>query len=84
MSKDWNAARRELKEALQKQQAELDHHKKALEVFQNVVFDSHTPDVVANIAERAIATETRKIRSLERNIRDIQRDLKTKYSLAVA
>ena len=86
MSKDWNVARNQLKDALYRQEQYLKQHRENLSRFEKArdSITEFTSDAVADMLEQAIAEETRRVKSIETNIRDIQRDLRGKYSLAVA
>ena len=86
MSKDWVVARTQLKEALQKQEEALQKHREALESFKEAekALGSDAPEEVGVKLDEQILRETIRVKSLERNIRDIQRDLSGKYSLAIA
>lgn len=83
MSKDWVVARTQLKDALQKQEEALKCHRKALDSFKEAAKDKNAPEDVGKILDEQILRETIQCQSLERNIRDIQRDLRGKYSLAI-
>ena len=85
MSKNWNEARQELKEALAKQEEALEHHKKTLaEIKANFAkLDASTPDEVGNIMTEEILRQTLKIQSIERDVRTLQMYLNGKCSRAV-
>ena len=85
MSKDWNIARQELKEALTKQEEILEHHKKTLaQIKANFAkLGPNTPDEVGNLITEEILRETIKIQSVERDVKILQQYLNTKYSLAL-
>jgi len=99
MSKDFFTARRELKEALIKQQDELEEQEKVLEKHRrSIEFYSkmhskltlESSKSTGDILDYFVLQETlqvqaveQKIRSIQKNIRDIKRDLKLRYSLAL-
>lgn len=86
MSKDWNVARSQLKDALEKQEEALRFHRDvALAALKKAKSEitSETPEAYGKTLDEQILRETIRVQSLERNIRDIQRDLRGKYSLAI-
>ena len=76
-------ARERAKDALAKQKAELASHREKLEAFQKAygLLDDDAEPAIIDALHTSIVNETRKVTITEANIRSIERDLKTKYSV---
>ena len=86
MSKDFYAARAECQEALLNLQVELNTHRNILNSFKkaHAELDESVPDAVGDVLKEAIHRETLRVGLLEAQIRNTQRTLREKYSLAPA
>lgn len=100
MIKDFNAARRDAKEALAKQElllqqkeSELVRHREYLNTIKNAFVDlnENDPDALSTMMTELILMYTIKVQNLEKeinsirvNVSSIRRALKEQYSLAPA
>lgn len=76
-------ARERAKEALALQKAELAKHRSQLEAFQHAyeLLDESAELAVVEALHESVVKETRKVNIIEADVKSLERDLKTKYSV---
>lgn len=76
-------SRETIKEAISSQRTLLEQHKEALAKYESAYAELGTDSELAmlDLMHEKIVRETRKVRSIENDIRTLERELKTKYSV---